>query len=322
MMLHVGNHNPVGVAGCRVAGYFVLTLLLVALAGCGGSADHGAAGSTQTSSPAALVTDSDQTAAHPDDPLRMAPGVATADIVPRLALIATEEAVRAHPREPRFHFQHGRALAVSGRQSEALEAYQRAADMGYPMAYFKLGLAYATGEGVAMDIAKAREWFERAEAGGVGIAASARNYYVFSTEGFSNPQLFQLIFDGNLRELQADRSDLAGYLVSFMEPFRGTEGCGIMISRGNYSKLVQMGQANVVSMMFRGMADSRSQTRPGDFAGSAQSGFRAGQQFGSDLGALVDQGEADAQLFYDRFDCRSPVADRFFENIDRLAGTF
>ena len=283
--------------------------------------DKVSAGPAPGSSRAALVTDSDQTAAHPDDPLRMASGVATADIVPRLALIATEEAVRAHPREPRFHFQYGRALAVSGRESEALEAFQRAADMGYPMAYFKLGLAHATGAGVAMDVVKAREWFDKAEAGGVRIAASARNYYVFNTEGFSNPRLFQLIYDGNLRELQVDRSDLAGYLVSFMEPFRGTEGCGIMISRGNYSKLVQMGQANVVSMMFRGLADSRSQTAPGDFEGAAQSGFRAGQQFGSDLGALVDRGEADAQLFYDRFDCRSPVADRFFGNIDRLAST-
>jgi hypothetical protein len=55
---------------------------------------------------------------------------------------------------------------------------------------------------------------------------------------------------------------------------------------------------------------------PGDFSGAAKAGYESGRQFHLGVAMQVDRARADAQLFYDRPGCASPVAKRFFKNIE------
>lgn len=57
----------------------------------------------------------------------------------------------------------------------------------------------------------------------------------FSAEDFSLPAFFQAIFD----DIDADSTDMATYLTTFIDPFIGTADCGMVISRVAYMKLGQ-----------------------------------------------------------------------------------
>lgn len=265
------------------------------------------------------VDPSDELAAHPADPDRMAAGVALEKIVPKLALNACEKAVAEHPKVARFHYQLGRALAASGRPEEALESYEKAAAMGYRMANYNLGLCYGDGDGVARSEEKAKEYFERAVKAGVEIAKASLAMYVFSSEGFSNPAFFQAMHDSDYAALQADPTALATYIITFTTPFEGASDCGQVISSEALSVLRTHVASKVLGMYLGGAANARHDHAPGDFAGAGAAGMKAGMQLSRDLAAMTDQGKNDAQLFYDRHSCSSPVAKRFFGNLDRFA---
>lgn len=57
----------------------------------------------------------------------------------------------------------------------------------------------------------------------------------------------------------------------------------------------------------------------GLFLLTVAAGMKAGMQLSRDLATMADQGKKDAQLFYDRYSCSSPVAKRFFGNLDSFA---
>ena len=164
---------------CLRSAYSVLASLSIALASCG--AERGSTQGTAEGVPSEAIGthaaenhpskvsstfdgehECDRLAAHPDDPDRMAKGVAMTEIVPRRALVACESAVTEYPGEPRFHYQLGRSLAASGRHEEAVAACQRAADMGHRMALYNLGLAYSEGQGVTADHEQARTYLQLA----------------------------------------------------------------------------------------------------------------------------------------------------------------
>ena len=90
----------------------------------------------------------DTAAAHPSDPDRVGPGVATADVVTHVAIPACRAAVKREPNIARFHYQLGRALvywasANDADTSEGVAAVAAAADLGYRQAEFVLGLLAA-----------------------------------------------------------------------------------------------------------------------------------------------------------------------------------
>jgi TPR repeat protein len=77
-----------------------------------------------------------------------------------------------------------RALRCSD-QAEAFGHLLRAAENGCLRAQFLVGLAYHTGRGVAVDFARARDWYGRAAGGGDGNAIT--NLGVMSLLGQGSP---------------------------------------------------------------------------------------------------------------------------------------
>ena len=296
---------------------------LLSLTSCkkGGSGGNPDAKTTASSSLGneAPISKSDELASHPEDPDRMAAGVTMEKIVPRLALQACEESVSEYPKSARFHYQMGRALIASGRKQDAIKSFEKASAMGYRMANFNLGKAYAEGDGVAVDLAKGEMYFKKAADAGVQPAVEALAQFTFSSADFSNPEFFQAIYDGDFKSLQADPTGLATYVSTFVDSFAGTPGCGQVLSNQAMASIRGHVTAKVFGMFLGGAAGARHDHAPGDFAGAAGAGARAGDQLSRRLGAMIDKGKADAQLFYDRYSCDTPVANRFFNNLDTFS---
>ena len=112
----------------------------------------------------------DALAGNPIDPLRMGPGVRTADIDVVPAIQACLEAVAQYKGELRFQFQLGRAYRQARQFDEALRWYGAAAEMGYAGAQNSLGVMYSRGEGVEEDCTTAANYFEAAAAQGYPAA--------------------------------------------------------------------------------------------------------------------------------------------------------
>ena len=124
--------------------------------------------------PHPAATECDRLAAHPYDPLRVAAGVAFDKIADATAAIAAcTKALEAAAGEPRFLLQRARAYAkaaegakeagneeLAGQHTSARLADLAAAmERGYPMAFNNQGYAYANGNGVEKDEAKAADLY-------------------------------------------------------------------------------------------------------------------------------------------------------------------
>lgn len=108
----------------------------------------------------------DRVAADPADPDRPADVKGVAQIAPSDITTAIKFCRQAGPSSRRAQYQLGRAYAAGGQTAEALAVWRRAADKGSTSAMVELGVALATGNGVAMDEAAARNLFERAAQAG------------------------------------------------------------------------------------------------------------------------------------------------------------
>ena len=266
----------------------------------------------------------DELAAHPNDPDRVAKGVPMDDIIPRKAITAGEEAVKKHPGTPRFHYQLGRAYEAGGQNEKAFSCYQTAAAMGHRMADYNLGLAYAQGKGARQDLDKAKQHFEKAVAAGVKTAAGELAYYVFNPEGFSNPEYFEAIYRGEVEKLKVSQTELATQLFNFITPFFQTSDCGRPISMVAAQKLGEHASMSNLGELLGGIVRSRREnpTSTGsrvDYEGVAKAGYQEGKDFTLKMSAQADVAQRDAQLFYDRHGCDSPVAKQFFANIEKYA---
>ena len=74
--------------------------------------------------------------------------------------------MKLYPDQPRFRFQLARALQRTGAQREALDLYEKVAAAGYAAANLPLARAHEEGNSVAKDLVKAKQYVERAVAGG------------------------------------------------------------------------------------------------------------------------------------------------------------
>jgi hypothetical protein len=81
----------------------------------------------------------DELAAHPDDPLKLAPGVSQRNVDLPAAIAACQAAVAADPANPRLNYQLARVLGYAGRGAEAGPYRERAVAGGYPQALFVVG---------------------------------------------------------------------------------------------------------------------------------------------------------------------------------------
>ena len=108
----------------------------------------------------------DRVAADPTDPDKPADVKGTRDIAPSDVATAIKFCKIASTGSRRAMYALGRAYAANQQMPEAIAAYRKAADRGSTSAMVELGVALATGSGVAKDEEQARKLFERAAAAG------------------------------------------------------------------------------------------------------------------------------------------------------------
>jgi TPR repeat protein len=108
----------------------------------------------------------DRLAADPADPDKPADTKGVANIAAGDVSTAIKFCRQASGASRRAMYQLGRAYAAGNQNSEAIAAWRRASDKGSTSAMVELGVAYATGAGVAKDEAAAGKLFERAAQGG------------------------------------------------------------------------------------------------------------------------------------------------------------
>ncbi len=75
-----------------------------------------------------------------------------------------ERAARTGSMSGAFYF--ARFLTTDGKHSESIHWYKQAADRGYPPALFRLGLAYAKGKGIEINIRLAYKYLEASKKDG------------------------------------------------------------------------------------------------------------------------------------------------------------
>jgi TPR repeat protein len=114
---------------------------------------HVAAAQTQS------ATECDTLAASPEDPQRNAPGIDFNKVNPKAAIPACKAAVEQLPDEARLHFQLGRSYSRAKNYEAAVEHYKKAAEAGYGIAQFNLGIMHYRGRGVRRDYVLAYMWF-------------------------------------------------------------------------------------------------------------------------------------------------------------------
>lgn len=124
------------------------------------------AGIAQAEAQSADLVLCDRVAADPADPDRPPDVKGVAAIAPSDIATAIKFCRQAGPTSRRAQYQLGRAYAAGGQSAEALAVWRRAADKGSTSAMVELGVAFATGAGVAQDEAAARNLFERAAQAG------------------------------------------------------------------------------------------------------------------------------------------------------------
>lgn len=113
------------------------------------------------------VTECDRLAAHPDDPDKVAPGVAQEAVDLPRAIPACQAALAADPRNPRLHYQMARTLGYANRHAEAAPNRAAAVQAGYPQALFVVGYIMTTGwNGNAPDVCTGAELVRRSAIAG------------------------------------------------------------------------------------------------------------------------------------------------------------
>ena len=108
----------------------------------------------------------DRLAADVADPDKPADVKGVAEIATGDIATAIKYCKNASAKSPRAMFELGRALAANHQTAEAIAAWRKAAEKGNTSAMVELGVALATGQGVAKDEEQARALFERAAQGG------------------------------------------------------------------------------------------------------------------------------------------------------------
>lgn len=235
-----------------------------------------------------LVTECDMLAAHPEDPQRMADGVSDDDIVPRLAIMACEDAIASDLEEPRYAFQLGRALLAMGLKEKARNQFERAAKAGYAAAEAYIGDLYQFGYGVTQDSKKAIEHYRKAVAGDFKIAENQIEQLTFDPSQYTGSAI-NALYTGDLQRItnQTDkpfRSYLHTFVITAMEECR--------------SFLTPKSVLNFY--MYHSPADSNTEA--------------------DNIGMAVQTyiGESDAEIFLRRHGCEGPVAKQLLGNINRF----
>ncbi len=113
----------------------------------------------------------DDSAGAPYDPDRRAPGVASEQIVGDIAIQACGAQGKDTVGEPRWIYEHGRALEATGDAAGARRAFERAVNAGYRAARVDLAMMLTRDTAPALDAPRAIALYEGAWHEGVSFAA-------------------------------------------------------------------------------------------------------------------------------------------------------
>ncbi len=150
----------------------------------------------------------DRLAAHPLDPDRIVPGVATSDVDQPAAIAACEPALEDDPGNSRLTYQLGRVYFYNGRNADAVRAMRAAAEAGYRQAQFVLGALVTNNRaGAGDDVCEVERWWARSAKAGREAAQVA--YVRHATKG---------LFDGCA--LHASNEDMDGFLSNVRDGAR------------------------------------------------------------------------------------------------------
>jgi tetratricopeptide (TPR) repeat protein len=119
-----------------------------------------------------LITDCDRLAAMPYDTGHAPelPGLEVNRIDVVAATLACNEAMQRYPDVARFAFEAGRVATARKNFAEARRLYDKAAALGYAMAFNNIGGQYEGGDGVRRDYAEAARWYQKGVDAGEPIA--------------------------------------------------------------------------------------------------------------------------------------------------------
>jgi len=157
------------------------------------------------------VTNCDEAASHPDDPLRKAPGVSIDD-VSGFAVIGCSILVGLHPEEPRFRYLLGRVNWALEGYEEAVRQYRMAIEGGYPMAVHAMGLAYYKGQGVEKNNAMSRKMMIRAAE--LGLVIAMRDAGQLLAKGVGGPKEPEAAFAYYQKAAEAGDTKSKKYLAA------------------------------------------------------------------------------------------------------------
>lgn len=238
------------------------------------------------------VDECDLLAAHPSDPERVAEGVADDAIIPRLAVMACEAAIRRSPGTQRFPFQLGRAHLAAGRYAAAAAHFHRAGDYGAALAY--LGDAYQFGQGVEADAARALSAYEQARAKGFAPAAGQIEMLTFTPAAFVIEGVVEALHNGDIASLRTNLSNQNGpliraYLFSFTTVLN--------------AECVSAVRPSAMEALFRLRYPANWQPQEDDRP---------------DINIMGSVAEQDARTFLRRHGCEGPVATRVKDALGRL----
>jgi TPR repeat protein len=200
-----------------------LTATLVCALVCLGSPLAQAKGESQLPIPNAC----DRLAAHPLDTARVSAGVEDAELIPRLAVAACEQAVIAAPTSPRLHFQLGRALLANNQVSQARVAFEKGARSGHGASLAYLGEIYQFGLGVEADGPRARNYYEQALNNGFSFAETLLEEVTFDADDYTQADLMTMLFTGAGRSTDAD-DYTRNAAFSLAEQLM--DGCGVFLT--------------------------------------------------------------------------------------------
>lgn len=137
-------------------------------------------------------------AAHPDDPLRVAPGVPDEEIVPRLVETACSASMENTNDVARHAFQLSRALLELDRRDDALKLLHRAADEGSAIAHIFIGDSHQFGWVGDANPQKALEHYNKARSMGLLIADVAIDQLIMDPDIFTTGAMVQVLADADI----------------------------------------------------------------------------------------------------------------------------
>lgn len=240
-----------------------------------------------------LVEECDVLASHPDDPQRMAEGVDDDKIVPRLAILACEDAMKHQPDDARFAFQLGRAVLAKGEKEKALKLFQEAAKKGHAAAYGYIGDAYQFGHGAEIDPKSAYENYQKAVELGFKVAERQLDQLNFDPVLFAADHL-NALFQSDLERLTAAAAD-------------ASNGVGV--------------RTYLFSLTQQLMEACEGVVQPANLLGYYNIRFKNWSAQDDEKPAVTVQGavgQHDAKIFLRRYGCAGPVAKHIFANLNKL----